>query len=299
VDASTFVTGAGGSIDVAARRSIVVEGPGSGIASRTGGEGRGGNVELSAPRIEIREGGVVSARSAAGLDELGEIFANFADLIGTPGEARGRAGAVTIAGNEVHLVGGTIATDSAASDGGDVTIRAREIVHLDDGRITAAVTDGAGGNITIQGPVFVVLQDGSQIVADAGAGTGGNIQITTENLFAFPGSVIDASSDFGVDGIVAIHAPDTNLAGELAPLPESFLDAVGLMKQRCAARGSGEGAGSFVRTGRYGAPGSPDGPVPAFYDDAKSVAGMESGLVGALVVEPTDREPIALLVSCS
>ena len=75
LDASTFIAGPAGGIDITAGSSIRVEGDGSGIASRTGAGGEGGGVTLRAQRIELADGGEVSAESAAGLGELGPIRA--------------------------------------------------------------------------------------------------------------------------------------------------------------------------------------------------------------------------------
>ena len=67
-----------------------------------------------------------------------------------------------------------------------------------------------GGNLrgTLRVTEVVILQNGSPIVADAGAGSGGNTLITADNYFAFPGSVVDASSDLGIDGTVEVSTPD-------------------------------------------------------------------------------------------
>jgi large exoprotein involved in heme utilization and adhesion len=125
------------------------------------------------------------------------------------------------------------------------------------------VGGGQGGNITID-PVFVVLEPGSRIAATAGEGLGGRIQITTDNFLPFPGSEVDASAgNPALSGTVEIKSPDVNLAGTLAPLPSSFLDAASLMRERCAARRSGERAGSFAVSGPGGIPPEPDGWLPA------------------------------------
>jgi hypothetical protein len=50
-----------------------------------------------------------------------------------------------------------------------------------------------------------------------------------------------------------------NLAGTLAPLPSAFLDAASLMRERCAARRSGERAGSIALRGAGRIPAEPDG----------------------------------------
>jgi large exoprotein involved in heme utilization and adhesion len=120
-----------------------------------------------------------------------------------------------------------------------------------------------GGNITID-PVFVILQHGSRIVAIADEGYGGQIRITTDRFFAFPGSEVSAASrNPELSGRVEIHSPDVNLAGTLTPLPSTFLDAASLMRERCAARKSGERAGSFAARGPGGIPTEPDGWLPA------------------------------------
>ena len=136
------------------------------------------------------------------------------------------------------------------------------MLHLIDGEITASVSSGSGGNIVID-PVFVILEGESRIVAQAIEGSGGNISITTDALLASQESVISASSELGVQGTVEIHSPETDVAGTLASLPETILEAAALMKERCAARKGGESAGSFVWTGRQGVSWSPDEMIPA------------------------------------
>ena len=267
VAASTVGTGDGGSIEILAGESIRVEGDDSSIASRTGGDGTGGNVVLRAPRIEVASGAKVSAESSAGLGELGAIANSFRDhLRDAPPTAKGNAGSIELLGaDEVRLRGGTIATDAELAHGGGIEIEARRLVHLIDSEITTAVRDsGSGGDIRID-PVFVILQDHSVIKADAGevAGNGGHVSITSDNFFPFPGSEVSATSGAGVAGTIEIHSPDVNLAGTLATLPSTFLDAASQMHERCAARKGGERVGSFAVRGAGGIPAEPDGWLPA------------------------------------
>ena len=102
----------------------------------------------------------------------------------------------------------------------------------------------------------VVLDDGSRIVADAVEGQGGNIQINTEALLVSPDSTISASSQFGVDGVVQVNAPETELAGSLATLSEEFVDATGLVTERCGV--ATEETGRFAVHDTVGVPQSPD-----------------------------------------
>jgi len=259
IDASTFIPGPGGRIDVTASESIVVEGEGSGLASRTGGSGTGGDVTLHAPVIEVADGGEIAGRSEAGLGEVGEIFR---EVGAAPSVATGPAGSVTLAADKLKLSGGTIATNAEDADGGRITIQAKQLVHLDAGVITATVTGATGGDISID-PDVVILQNGSRIEAQAGSGQGGHISITADNYFAFPGSIVSATAgNPEFSGTVEVNAPDTDIAGTLSALPASYLDASSLMRERCAARRSGERAGSFAVRGNGGIPAEPDGWLP-------------------------------------
>src|SRR4029453_7624507 len=99
--------------------------------------------------------------------------------------------------------------------------------------------------------------------------------ITTDNFFAFPDSVVSArSGNPELSGTVEIHSPDVNLAGTLAELPTNFLDAASQMRERCAARKSGERVGSFAVRGPGGIPAEPDGwlPAPLLPDTASTTA---------------------------
>jgi large exoprotein involved in heme utilization and adhesion len=269
VDASSFIAGPGGTVHVVAGRSILVQGAESGIASRTGAEGPGGNLTLHAPRIEVKDGAEISAESAPAEQDLGDVGDIFASLLKDglirapdPEKAKGPAGSIELAAERLLLYGGTIAINSARADGGKVTIAAQKLLHLDAGVINASVNGGletTGGNITID-PEVVLLENGSSIVATAAGGHGGRIEIVADNYFAFPDSNVSASAEGGPEfsGIVAVHAPDVDLAGNLTELPTTYLDAASLMRERCAARRS-DSAGSFAVLGNSGIPPEPDG----------------------------------------
>ena len=148
------------------------------------------------------------------------------------------------------------------SSGGRITIIADEIVHLQGSELTTSVLDGAGGGGDIDiDPEFVVL-DQSRIVAQAVEGAGGNITITAGTFFATPDSLVDASSELGIDGTVSIVAPDTDVTSGITTLPSEVLDATALMKSACSAA-TAEG-GSFVVAARPGLPVSPDALLAAF-----------------------------------
>lgn len=200
--------------------------------------GDGGSIQISSAAMTLSEGATVSAKSVGS----------------------GNAGSIDIDAG-VSLVmsdDASITTKSTLSGGGKINLVARDLIQLSSSRITSSVADGSGsgGDITID-PIFVILNS-SQILANADAGNGGNIQITAQNLIASSDSIIDASANTGIDGEINISSPDSDLSGSLTDLPQSFLNVVALLKQRCAAR-SGGAQSSFVVTGSGGVPATPGG----------------------------------------
>jgi large exoprotein involved in heme utilization and adhesion len=159
--------------------------------------------------------------------------------------------------------GGTVTTQAANADGGDIQVMAQTMVRLRDSRITTAVGSGqgAGGNITID-PDFVIVED-SRISADAFGGPGGSVTITAGVFLADPHSQVSASSRLGIDGRIDIRAPVNNLSGLVTPLTPNFALAAALLRNQCAARLREGTVSSLVERGRDGVPASPDGTLPS------------------------------------
>jgi hypothetical protein len=205
----------------------------------------------------------------------------------------GDAGDVRLlADDRLVIDGGRVSTRARGANGGNVTVQARRLVRLRGGAIDANVGGGVGGNIDID-PVSVVLQRGSRVVAQAGAGFGGAIRVVTDAFVPEDGTLIDASAgDPSRSGSVTIYAPDVNLSGNLTPLPDAPLDVTASLRERCASRGSGEPRGSFVVTGRGGAPPAPDALLAA--GAAPSAAAERAvGELGA-----GGRGPLLLAAGC-
>ena len=179
-------SGAGGSIDIAADRSIEIRGidrsaplaisplanlaPAqadspigreqsawrSTVSSNSSGMGLGGNVALSAPRITLEDGARVSANSIS-TGNAGNI------LVTAPGS--------------LNLNGGSITTQAEIGAGGNITLYSPRIA-IDAGSSISASSSGAGnaGNILVQAPEWLKLNGGS-ITTQAASGDGGNISI--------------------------------------------------------------------------------------------------------------------------
>jgi filamentous hemagglutinin family protein len=218
------------------------------VASGTGGAGAGGNVELTAGNVNLLNSGGISAVSV-GSGDAGNINITVQDSI--------------------NMEGGFIRTRAVTADGGNIVISAPNMLYLLDSEITTSVESGFGngGNITID-PEFVVLNS-SQILANAFGGDGGNINIITEHFISSADSVVDASSSLGIDGTINILSPEEEITSNLVELPLAYLDATGLLRERCSARRFTERS-SFVVSGRRGVPAAPDAGF--------SLSGLGSGI---------------------
>ena len=101
---------------------------------------------------------------------------------------------------------------------------------LNRSRIVAKVKDGNAGNILI-GPQVFLPSD----------------RLVFKEVLARAGdSILDATSETGISGQVEVASPDSELAGQLTPLPMTFLDALRMMNTPCEARRAR--TGSFVHT---------------------------------------------------
>lgn len=245
VSTSVSGTGNGGTLTIDAERELNITGSNgagfsSGLYALTRGQGAGGDVRVSAPRVTLNDGGLITA-AATGNGDAGNIDLAIGDIL----EMRNAA----------------IQTQALATDGGNISITARERIHLVDSTISTAVGSGSGngGNINID-PHFVILND-SRIVANAFGGNGGNIHITASYFYASPASVLDASSALGIDGEVVIDSPIVELGKGISELPKGYLDASTLLRTPCAVRTNLDHS-SFLVQPRLALPLGPEQPLP-------------------------------------
>ncbi|MEM1394693.1 MAG: hypothetical protein AAGG00_15660, partial [Cyanobacteria bacterium P01_H01_bin.150] len=180
----------------------------------------------------------------------------------------GQAGNLDITADNLLLNQSILAADtgiSENSEGANITLDIKNLFMMsDNSSISAQAYNFAnGGNITINNPQGFVIGlpfDNSDIVANADKGNGGNIDITTQNIFGLasrkqrtPKSDITASSKFGLNGEVIINQLNVNPASALGELPSTLVGTTGI-KARCAA----SNGNNFVVSGKGGLPQSPD-----------------------------------------
>ena len=221
---------------------------------------RGGDISITAGRIQLSDGTQINANSAGPLTVTKLVLdANGQLLKQVVGD--GNAGNVTLNSKSTVLIqNSSITTEASRASGGQITINAPNLIQLVDSQVSTSVAgatgDTKGGNISID-PEFVVLK-GSQILAQAFAGNGGGIDITSGLFLADAFSLVDASSTLGVSGTVQINSPINNLSSVVARLSESLQEVQALLRASCAARLSEGATSSFVERGRDGIPAGPD-----------------------------------------
>ncbi len=240
ISSDTYARGNAGNINITVNQSTTMDN--GTIGSSSYGTGRGGSVSLSSPLLTLDNGSSISASSSTRANG-GDITidANVLKLknqsfISAANTGSGKAGTINInADDSAYLTDSKISVESALGDAGDINIVAKNKLYLLNSTIStsAAAGKGNGGNITID-PIFVILNH-SNIIANASQGSGGNINITSTYYFASTDSVVQASSQFGLQGTVSINSSNSNIAGSIGVLATDFTDASNLMDKQCGS----------------------------------------------------------------
>lgn len=278
ISTSVDGSGNGGLLRVASSGAVNLDGQAgdgfqTGLYSLTEGAGTGGNVEVSGSSVKLTHNATINSES----------------------NGSGNAGNIDVtAVNSVKLKNASINTSADNADGGNIKITANDRVELTNSEVTAAVGggEGNGGNVSID-PEFVILSS-SRILASAIGGDGGNITIVTDHFIASPDSVLDASSQLGVDGTINIISPDEEITSDLVELPAAYLDASGLLRERCSSRHQAVTQSSFTVAGRNTLPTSPD----SQYSLLSSVSDSFSG-AGALTRSSPAQQFMAASLAAS
>jgi filamentous hemagglutinin family protein len=175
--------------------AFVLEG-GSALDSQANGAGDGGSIWIAAAEFAMADGARISAEaSATGL--AGDVVI---DVLG-----------------DFLLDDARIATAAFVSDGGNIAIGLGGDLLLTGSTIETSVRSGVGngGNIAIGSPEFFVLRD-SRVQANAFGGAGGNIDVTADFIVNSATSVVEASSQLGIDGVITFSTPEVDVAALVA-----------------------------------------------------------------------------------
>ncbi len=281
--ASTSFLGKGGEINIqgsdGSGSSTLVSLINGEINSTTTLFGNGGNISINAQQLNLQQNSIITtATTFVGGGNGGDISLT-SSLISLSGNSKitaeslgtGDAGTITIKTANLLLDASQIALSSSLSDGGNITIEGNspsKLVSLsNNSAITASVGGGAsttGGSISIDSD-FIVLNN-SQVLTEAFLGNGGNIQITSQGLFADSQSNISASSQLGVDGIVDIDSVVEVIDNALS-LPDAYAPAIKINQQPCASRAGSHAVSRFVISEKSGMPFSPENMLTANFSE--------------------------------
>lgn len=272
ITSRTDGAGAAGTVDLAAAR-LTIDAVDAAGAGRTGifgsatanSSGQTGEVTISAGRVAMRNGGVLSLRNDATVADPGSLRSTrlavaAGDLLLENSQitaaATGNANASDIdiaASGSLTLKSSGITTAAVDGNGGDIRIAGR-VIRLSDSMVTTSVlgsANGNGGNIRIAGEALVLQSGFIQANTFAPLAQGGNIAIDTRLLLVDGGplfiggdvvesfrsgiNVIQAAAPDGIAGELAVTTPELNLAGTLAALATPTVDLGPLSRSQCQA----------------------------------------------------------------
>jgi filamentous hemagglutinin family protein len=235
IGVSTFAKGSAGNLTVNASESIEVIGaylPKTGDPVASGLQaivdrdavGKGGNITVVTPKLNIMNGGEITA-AVFGNGDAGNIAIQAATIaVGgktangfqpsritattnpIPTKSTGAAGSITMQADQLTVKDGAEISVSGQQLGeaGNLTISAG-VLRLDNaGSLRAEVLSGSKGNITINADA-TILRRGSQITTNAGANAnGGDIKINSPLIVGWENSDIIANALTGRGGNIEI-----------------------------------------------------------------------------------------------
>jgi filamentous hemagglutinin family protein len=160
------------------------------------GEGKGGDVLIESPVIEVRDGGLLRA-ATLNKGDAGDIRiiasnralfeARSAAFSGVGTEGKGQGGNVVIEAPVLEVLSGSqiVASTLGRGDAGNVRVASNRVILQNEGNIFSAVSvggQGKGGDVVIDS-TFLEVRNGSQIRADSirGQGDAGNVRVTASN----------------------------------------------------------------------------------------------------------------------
>jgi large exoprotein involved in heme utilization and adhesion len=276
VSAEPGATGDAGTLKITT--GLLTVDDGARISADNFGTGQGGTATLHIEQLIVRDGGTIRAASfnegPAGDLNITTRSLNVRDgaLVSVSGEGTGPAGDLTITASSIRLDGGRLTAETQAGSGANINLEDVDLLLMRDQSLISAqaFNDANGGDISIKaenGFIVAVPGEDSDIIANASEGRGGNIQITTQSIFgieerrAIPGNGtndIDASSQFGVNGEVAINTPDFDPSQGLVNLPNEPVNVE--VAQGCQGGGT-QASVEFFNTGRGGLAPNPYEPI--------------------------------------
>ena len=289
-------TGQGGDLTVEADE-VVLSGQSSsrsGLYARARSTGPSGIVNLTVNTLRIEDG----ARLTVSNREPDELLSRDSSAQGS-----GTVRDANITAQSIRLNDGQITAESLSGNGGNLNFTVQDVIFLRNGSLISATAGtaeagGDGGNIDINIPngyIIAVPNENSDIIANAFSGTGGNIDITSQDIIGLATRTdtrtdardnttndIEASSRFGSSGTITLNNLGIDPAQGLVELPTNTA-APNPIAQGCLA--DSEGRSTFVVTGQGGTP-----PNPSNVVRNEAVGWVDLGRAGTSISR-SERQP--------
>ncbi len=216
------------------------------VSTRNDSDAATGNISLNVSSLKLDGGAYISASTTGGVGDGGKLTIQASELVSLAGNSRlesgsksggdggsltitadqltaddsyidssasggGNAGDIKITVNTLRLKDSAVQTSAKMSAGGNITIGVADMLFLQNSAVTASANSVTpldnGGNVTIGTPQFFILNR-SDILARANAGNGGNIKLSADYFLRSADSVINASSERGIEGQILIESPN-------------------------------------------------------------------------------------------
>ncbi|MGL5943679.1 MAG: filamentous hemagglutinin N-terminal domain-containing protein [Waterburya sp.] len=233
INSATKGRGSAGNITINAEDSILLDKGNEAEISTListdvaeGGVGNGGQINLDTNNLSILNGAAIQ-NVTSGKGNAGSITINAQDSIlisseertgsfsgilsAVAGTAIGNGGTINLTTNNLDILDGSLISARSLGEGnsGNIFIQANSLNLNGDSDINAQTGFGTGGNIQLQVADSVVLDNNSTISAEAtNNANGGNLTIDSNFIVAFPNQNNDiiANAAQGNGGNITINA---------------------------------------------------------------------------------------------
>lgn len=210
VDSSTFGDGRGGNVWVSAN-NITLDGEnnaeGTGIGSQSQGSGNAGDVTVTASgQIAIYDGAQINSDTF--VSGKGGAVTVTADDIVIDGRGSDEFTGITSLTDGDVRVGGV--TDNATGDGGTVQVSATTITLRDAGTISTKSVNGSSGNagaVSVSAERVSLYSQGQISSLATGAGAAGNVSVSASEALYLENADINTEAADADGGDVSISSP--------------------------------------------------------------------------------------------
>jgi filamentous hemagglutinin family protein len=275
-----------GTLAIANRGGIFATILEKGVGDSQGIKIKAGNIKLNTISAIESVSYVGGTGNSGSIDiaSKGDVDLTNDSRISSSSKGRGEAANIFIISDRIGLNNSSIFAEAASAKGGNIQLNLTDRLLLRNTSQISTTSDstgrnGNGGNITIDSPLIIAPPGNNNISANAYAGNGGRVNITSQGLFGIQfrptGSDftndITASSTFGQSGIVQINTPGADPGRDSTELPNTTTDASNQISQVC---GASTRQNKLIVTGRGGLPPNANDPLTSdvVWQDARAAS---------------------------